>query len=51
MANRRLPWLLRALLFALGLLTGLGGLSGCDNRSGYTHKDRMRAVLAALGSS
>ena len=35
----RWPWWLRALTFTLGLLTGFGGLSGCDDRSGYAHKD------------
>ena len=33
------PWWLRALTVTLGLLTGFGGLSGCDSRSGYAQKD------------
>lgn len=39
-AGRR-PWWLRTLTFTLGLLTGLGGLSGCDTGSGYAKKDGL----------
>ena len=37
----RKPWPLRLLLFAFGLVTGVSGLTGCDVRSGYTHKDGL----------